>query len=228
MIGKGEDNLSSLDFLYKVKDDELEILADILREKGGITASLPQRSNYLNKKEYTSAIIVELLDYGSNTLWVREGYDTLVNDVCDKMDVDLSSDDSLYEKENKLLGKVSSDLWDEMSEEGRKALLEAMNEQASIGVKGGAAMFAGIFRAGGFKSYQLSVIIANSMAKWALGRGLSFGLNATLTRVLSFLSGPLGGLMTVWTAIQIMGPAYRVTVPAVTYVASLRRFSGGI
>lgn len=218
----------SLDFLYKVKDDELEILADILREKGGITSSLSARDSYLNKNDYTSAVIVELLDYGSNTLWMREDYNTLINDVCDKMDVSISSNDSVYEKENKLLGKISSDLWDEMSEEGRKALLEAMNEQASIGVKGGAAMFAGIFRAGGFKSYQLSVIIANSMAKWALGRGLSFGLNATLTRALSFLSGPLGVLMTIWTAIQIMGPAYRVTVPAVTYVASIRRFSRGI
>lgn len=215
-----------LSFLDKISDEELEGLADILREKGGVTSSLSGRGAYSSKDAYVNAIINEMLDFGSNTLWFQEDYNTLLSDVCDKMDVSTLSSDSVEEKENKLLGKVSSDLWDKMSKEGRQALLEVMNEHADITKGGSAAVFAGIFRAGGFKSYQLSVIIVNSVAKAVLGRGLTLGINAALTKALSYVAGPLGMLMTLWTAIQIAGPAYRVTVPAVTYVAALRRTAG--
>ena len=100
-----------------------------------------------------------------------------------------------------------------------------MDENAIIMPEAAGAAFAAIFRSGGFASYQLAVIIANSLAKVVLGRGLSLAANAMLTRVLSLASGPLGvlmGLLTVW---QVFGPAYRVTVPAVTYVASLRQIA---
>nr|WP_240147129.1 ubiquinol-cytochrome C chaperone family protein [Helicobacter pylori] len=44
-----------------------------------------------------------------------------------------------------------------------------------------------------------------------------------LTRTLSFLTGPVGWIITgVWTAIDIAGPAYRVTIPACIVVATLR------
>ena len=219
--------MSSLDFLHNVSNDELEILADMLRDKGGITSILNEKNYYSNKSEYVDKIINELLDYGSNTFWFQKSYNTILEDVCDKMDVDYYSADSEEEKENKLLGKVSSDLWNEMSDEGRRALLESMNESANVVRSGTPSIFAAIFRAGGFKSYQLSLTVANAFAKFVLGRGLSLGLNAALARALSFLSGPLGILMTVWTGIQFAGPAYRVTVPAVTYIAALRRIKKG-
>lgn len=217
--------MSSLDFLYRVSNDELEPLADILREQGGITGSLSSESSYSSRRAYIDAVINEFLDYGSNTLWSQEDYETVLNDVCDKVDVDYSHVDSVIDKENKLLGKIFSNMWEKMSAEGRRALLETMDER--IDIKGDVtATFAAIFHAGGFKSYQLAVIIANSIAKFVLGRGLTFAMNAALTRALSFLSGPVGILMGIWTTVQIMGPAYRVTVPAVTYIASLRRITG--
>jgi len=217
--------MAGLDFLYEVSDDELEVLAGIIREKGGITNILKERSDYDTKNKYVKAVIDELLDFGGNTLLFQPDYAEVLKDVCKKMDVDIESDDSGEEMENKLLSKVASDLWDKMSEEGRRALLESMQESANFGKTGSMAMFAAIFRAGGFKSYQLSVIIANSIAKLILGRGLSLGLNAALTRALSYFAGPIGILMGIWTCIQILGPAYRVTVPAVTYVAALRKMT---
>lgn len=217
--------MSGLDILYEVSADELEVLADIIREKGGLTNSLQKRSEYATSDMYVKAVIDEFLNFGGNTLWFQPDYFEVLKDVCEKMDVDISSDDSTEELENKLLSKVASDLWDKMSEEGRRALLESMQESANFGKTGSMAMFATIFRAGGFKSYQLSVIIANSIAKLILGRGLSLGLNAALTRALSYFAGPIGILMGIWTGIQILGPAYRVTVPAVTYVAALRKMT---
>ncbi|MFX8496862.1 ubiquinol-cytochrome C chaperone family protein, partial [Acinetobacter baumannii] len=49
-----------------------------------------------------------------------------------------------------------------------------------------------LFKMGGFKSYQLAVIVANAVAKTILGRGLSLAGNQVLTRTLSFLTGPVG------------------------------------
>ncbi len=61
------------------------------------------------------------------------------------------------------------------------------------------------------------------MIKAIFQRGLSLGANATLTRGLSILAGPIGWIITgVWTAIDIAGPAYRVTIPACILVATLR------
>ncbi|HFC8538497.1 TPA: YaaW family protein [Neisseria lactamica] len=72
-------------------------------------------------------------------------------------------------------------------------------------------IFQAVFRAGGFKSYQLTLIIVNYIMKAILGRGLS-------------LAGPIGWTITgLWTAIDIAGPAYRVTIPAVIHVAVLRQ-----
>ncbi|GAA7191470.1 hypothetical protein HpCK14_14520 [Helicobacter pylori] len=80
-----------------------------------------------------------------------------------------------------------------------------------------------LFRMGGFKSYQLALIVANAVIKAIFQRGLSLGANAALTRGLSILTGPVGWIITgVWTAIDIAGPAYRVTIPACILVATLR------
>ncbi|GAA7072587.1 hypothetical protein VN0416_08100 [Helicobacter pylori] len=69
----------------------------------------------------------------------------------------------------------------------------------------------------------MAVIVANAVAKTILGRGLSLAGNQVLTRTLSFLTGPVGWIITgVWTAIDIAGPAYRVTIPACIVVATLR------
>ncbi len=81
-----------------------------------------------------------------------------------------------------------------------------------------------LFRMGGFKSYQLALIVANAVIKAIFQRGLSLGANAALTRGISILTGPVGWIITgVWTAIDIAGPAYRVTVPACVLVATLRK-----
>jgi uncharacterized protein YaaW (UPF0174 family) len=75
----------------------------------------------------------------------------------------------------------------------------------------------------GFAAYKIAVIVANAVAKAILGRGLTVAANAALTRAIGVFAGPIGWVVTgLWTAVDIAGPAYRVTIPAVTQVAFLR------
>lgn len=79
----------------------------------------------------------------------------------------------------------------------------------------------------GFKAYQLSVIVANMVAKAVLGRGLALAGNAALVRGLAIFAGPIGWLITgLLTAPLISGPAYRVTIPCVIHIAMLREKYG--
>jgi uncharacterized protein YaaW (UPF0174 family) len=80
-----------------------------------------------------------------------------------------------------------------------------------------------VFRIGGFKSYQLTVIIANIIVKAITGAGLSIVGKAMLVRFMSIITGPIGWIVTgIWTAFDIAGPAYRITIPAVFEMILLR------
>lgn len=79
------------------------------------------------------------------------------------------------------------------------------------------------WKAGDFQSYILLVSVVNAVMKFLIGRGLSFAANAALTRMASIMMGPVGWVLTaLWTIVDIAGPAYRVTVPAVIQIAYIR------
>ena len=87
----------------------------------------------------------------------------------------------------------------------------------------GAAILIGLFRAGGFASYKILLTLVNGLAVLVLNRGLSIAANAALTKVASIFTGPIGMALTaLWTLSDVVGPAYRVTVPAVIYIAAMR------
>ena len=66
--------------------------------------------------------------------------------------------------------------------------------------------------------------MVNAVLKALIGRGLSLAGNAALTRTMAILTGPIGWVITgLWTAIDIAGAEYRVTIPAVIQVAALRQ-----
>ena len=73
-------------------------------------------------------------------------------------------------------------------------------------------------------AYKVALIVANAIAKAILGRGLSLAANVGITRAIGIFAGPIGLiLMGFWTAIDIAGPAYRVTIPAIIQIAFLRQ-----
>ena len=122
-----------------------------------------------------------------------------------------------------MLEKVLSRMWAEMDDDERRRLLNELDTRALPKGQTAAGAFIALFQAGGFESYKLAVIIANSIAKMLLGRGLTLAANAALTKVLSVAMGPLGiALTAVWTVWGLAGPAYRKITPAVIYIAAMR------
>jgi uncharacterized protein YaaW (UPF0174 family) len=229
-----------LKFLKKLDSSELDQLVEILiYDQDGnqrLTEELSQSDRYKkyypNHNKYWKDIVEELQRFGGNSfaniLRFGEGvlYKEILINVCDKLEVNYNKKSSVEKIENNLLMKILEDALEEMSKQERKKLAESIgleniqsfSAQAMIGI------FQAVFRAGGFKSYQLTVIIANAVLKALIGRGLSFGANATLTKTMAILTGPIGWVISsLWTAFDIAGPAYRVTIPAVIEISALRQ-----
>lgn len=152
-------------------------------------------------------------------------YKEVLCDVCEKMKVNFNKDAKTETIENNLLMKIMTDALESMSPEQIKELGTDLGIKNTSGLTSQTltAGFQAIFKAGGFKSYQLTAIIVNQVMKALIGRGLSFAANGTLMRTMSVLAGPIGWAITgLWTAVDIGSTAYRVTIPAVIQVAFLR------
>ena len=74
---------------------------------------------------------------------------------------------------------------------------------------------------------RLFITVINSvmrmLGKVLLGRGVMMAGMGAISRGVSAICGPIGWIVLGgWTAWDMMGPAYRVTVPAVIQVAYMR------
>jgi uncharacterized protein YaaW (UPF0174 family) len=228
-----------LEFLAHMKSSDLNDLVRILvYDKDGekrVTEELSSTDKYRkyfpDHNKYWKNIAEEIQKFGGNTIaniWRGTGvlYKEVLTDVCKKLKVNYNKNSSVERIENNLLMKILEDSLEKMSPKEIKEL------STNLGIKNTNTItpevvlgtFQGIFKAGGFKSYQMTVIIANSVMKTIFGRGLSFATNATLTKTMSIVAGPIGWVITgVWTTIDVSGPAFRVTIPAVIEIAVLRK-----
>lgn len=229
-----------LEFLKNIKSEDLNDLVYCLtHDKDGdlrfseeLTNSDTYKTHNPNHSQYWNEIAAEIQCFGANTFVtvLRGGkgvvYREVLTDVCDKMKVNYSKESSVEKIENNLLMKILTDALEKMSPQELKELAEATGVKNTSGITPEVmvGVFQAVFRAGGFKSYQLTLIIVNAIMKALIGRGLSFAGNAALTRTMAILTGPIGWVITgLWTAIDIAGPAYRVTIPSVIQVAVLRQ-----
>lgn len=229
-----------LEFLRNLKSKDMNDLVYCLtHDKEGDTRLTEELTNSESYKKYTpehakywDEIAAEIQCFGANTFatFFRGGkgvsYFEVLTDVCDKMKVNYNKESSAEKIENNLLMKILTDALEKMTPEQLKELAEATGVKNTSGITAQAMLgvFQAVFRAGGFKSYQLTLIVVNAVMKALIGRGLSFAGNVALTRTMAILTGPIGWVITgLWTAIDIAGPAYRVTIPAVIQVAVLRQ-----
>ncbi len=230
---------SDLTFLQDANNKDLHILIDYLvKDRKGsfrLTESLSQTREFKkyyshNLRAMVPQIQQELRLYGSNTFatlyrgGVPVNYKEILVDVAKKMKVNFNKFSSVETIEAHLLQKILLDSLDKISEKDLKQIADEIGVRvASFGKE---ALIAGIqiaIKNGGFAPYKIAVIVANAVAKALLGRGLSLAANAALTRWISIFAGPIGWLATaIWTAIDVAGPAYRVTIPAVIQVAYMR------
>ena len=219
-----------LEFLDDLKNDELEVLVRIIIDKGDLTEELTEDADYQkyypDHQKYTQPIAYEFVKYGNDTFRIFSDwkyYKDILCDVCDRMEVPYNRSRSLEHIEHNLLEVVLEKTWEEMDDADKCAMLKSIGKDNIPIAQASSALLIGIFRAGGFASYQISVAIVNSIARAFVGHGLKLATNAALTRALSILSGPIGWALTaLWTAWDLAGPAYRVTVPGTIYIAAMR------
>jgi uncharacterized protein YaaW (UPF0174 family) len=229
-----------LEFLRFMRSEDLNDLVYCLtHDKDGklrLTEELTSNTEYKKHKPdhhlYVEHIAAELQCFGANTIGtiLRGGqgvvYKKILTAVCNKLKVNYNKKSSTEKLEQNLLMKIVEDTLEKMSPEELKDLATTIGSENSGYIPREALLgiFQAIFRAGGFKSYQLTLIVTNAILKAIIGRGLSFGGNIILTRTMAILAGPIClAISGLWTVYDVAGPAYRVTIPAVILVASLRQ-----
>ena len=224
-----------LEFLADVPSADLDALVRILTKDGKrLTEELTTHERYKESSpdhhKYWDLIAAEIQCFGANTFRTlgRRGkgvlYRKVLTDVCDKMKVNYHRSASVETIELNLLMKVLTDSMKEMSPEELEAVCDDLGLRPKF-YTSEAAMFAlqAAIKHGGFTPYKIALIAVNAVLKALLGRGLSLAANAALVRLMSAFAGPIGWtLSTAWLLVDIAGPAYRVTVPAVIMVAYLR------
>ncbi len=230
----------NLEFLEQCASKDLDDLVYcITHDKDGsarlteeLTATAVYKRHHPDHHQYWELIAAEVQCFGANSFATifRGGkgveYKEVLIDVCDKMKVNFNKNSSVEVIEQNLLMKILKDSFDKMSTAEVRQLAESLgvknfNSVTAESLVGG---FQTIFKMGGFKSYQLTAIIVNAVMKALIGRGLSFAATGTLMRAASVLTGPIGWAITgIWTAVDLAGAAYRVTIPAVIQIAFLRQ-----
>ena len=218
--------------LEKASDEELLPIVEQITKKFSNFIEIDE--NYKNAPDkptkYVDVIASEIRTMGGNTfanafrLGSGPSYKEVVCDVADVLKVNYNPKASVAKIEEYIMQKVFEDMWDEMSLEDREKVINEVAPNLLKGTSGGAAItLQMLFKAGKFESYKLSLIFINAISKILFGRGLSLALNASLTKALSILTGPIGILATgLWTAVDFAGPSYKTTVWCVLIVAMLR------
>ena len=224
---------SNLKFLENADNEDLLVLTDyIIKDKNGNlrwTEGLSKKSTYkLYYPDRLSCMVGDITNelslFAGNTFvnWIRGGgvdYDEILMDVCDKNGVNYNKNSPIEVIEMNLLQTIFINSLENMD----KVMKEMNIPHNGLGKQAMTAALLYAIKRGGFASYKIAVIVANAVAKAILGRGLSYAANAGLTRWLSIFAGPIGWALTaVWTAIDLAGPAYRVTIPAVIQIAYMR------
>ena len=228
--------------LRQSSNDQLDpLVAYVCFDKDGasrlteeLTALEVFKKNYprQNHAAYVDELASEIQKFGANSFvnLFRGGkgvtYKEIVCDVAGKLSVKYDSAWGVEAIETNILLKVLEGAYAKMDAAERKEFLESIGEDTSKGIPAVLPLAAiqALIKVSGFAAYRISLIIANAVAKSILGRGLTLGANAGLTRGLSILAGPIGWVITgLWTVFDIASPAYRVTIPCVLQVAMLRR-----
>ena len=230
-----------LDFLEGVSSEDLGGLVEFLTDQRNQELADSERYKlyYPDHSKYWREIATEIQTFGGNTisnLYRGEGtyYRDILHDVCKRRKADYNEGMSIQAIEGRLLEKELADLFERIEPDQRTEVLKILGEhnaqkaqELALSPKSAAAAAQVLLRASGFAAYKWALIAVNAtigtISKIALGKGLSLAANAAVTRYLSIAIGPVGWALTgAWTAYELSGPAYRVTIPSVLYIAALR------
>ena len=219
--------------LETASNEELGVIHDILMKKQ-ITEALSieevYKQHYPDHGKYADLIAKEVRDFGGNTfvnVFRGEGpdYREIVCDVAKQLKAPFERHQEIETIEAAILGTILVKALEKMTEEEKQEVLGIVRK-SNKNWTGGVSVLVlqNVFRAGGFASYQLMLIVVNAVVKGILGRGLSLAVNTALTRTMAIAVGPIGWAVSgLIAAIQFAGPSYKVTIPCVAYIAMLRQ-----
>ncbi len=226
-------------FLASCQNDDLRTLCDILtyNNKGEIRLSeqLTDTDAYLNyypdrMNLMTGEIAEELRKFGSNTVrtFCRKGeadsYETIVRRVCKRMGVKVDDCDNTLTMERELLTTICEQTTSKLSDEELRRLADkagiphkSLNHQMLVT----AILFA--IRRNTYLLTEMIYYVTSRIASMLLGRWIGMMGMSAVSRYLGMAAGPIGWtLLAGWTLSDIASPAYRVMIPAVIMVASMR------
>lgn len=187
--------------------------------KGGERSAAAEIANYLRRMG--SNDVATMFRGGDGV-----SYEEVVLDVGEKLKAKVDKANSVEKNEEQILLKMFSDALERMTDDEKRAIFRSMGMSEKDIPFGAisAVVIQNILREfGGFYIYQITLIVANMVSRAIIGAGLSFATNAAITRTVGALLGPIGWIATgLWLAIDLAGPAFRKTVPAVIHVALLR------
>ena len=229
-----------LEFLQYCSNTELRELCDMLThdEEGNIRFSekLTEKDSYIenypdNCKSLWKDIAMELQLFGGNTFAniFRHGhgpaYESIVYDVCKEMEVEnIDEHDTAEDMEQKLLFKMTETMISKLSEEELAQLMKELNIEKRSYKKQGVMAALLVAKAVNKKLfYKMMTYIFRFVSEMLVGRGIMAAGAGLIARGTQFLLGPAGWIICgAWTAWDIAGPAYRVTIPAVLQVSYMR------
>lgn len=235
-----------LEFLQHCSNEDLQILADVItKDKNGelrFTENLSLKDNYKkyyphNLKAMWQDIAEELQLFGGNTLAniFRGGegvlYKEILMDVAKKLKVNFNKNNDTELIENYVIQKITEKGMEKMSLEELKVFAKEMDIPFDPTIGSKQALEKIIFisiKNSGFQAYKISVIIANTIAKQIIGKGLTFAGNRAVTgglsRLVGISLGPIGwALSAIWTLTEIASPAYRVTMRVIPIIIFMRK-----
>jgi uncharacterized protein YaaW (UPF0174 family) len=213
-----------LEAVLRVADvDDLDVLVDYLTDNGAgrISLSDSARKRFEVCKQaclYSAvdraAVASEILLFGGNSIVnvFRGGkgvsYTELVGDVASHLKVSYPKGTNAMAIETAIVSKLYDETLSKMSTSERMHF-----KLWELAQKAGPDM-------GDMPEPLLrSQVVANGMASKMLGRGIRLGDWAPYALFLT----PFGLLASVWSAVELTGAAYRVTVPCVIQIAYMRQ-----
>ena len=232
-------NDEDLNFLSELSNEELEPLLNLLifdkdnkkRFTEQITSDVRYIKNTPNHFAYWDLIAEEYQKFGANSIvsLFRKGkgvtYKEILCDVCDKIKVNYNKKSKTEDIERFLLQKIlvesinkmSTDQIKEISDTLELNLVQYTRETAILALNRAINNSVLIFQ-------SFTIIIFASITGKILSRGgVIVATNTFASRLLLF-AGPISlCLSSVWTILDIAGPAYRVVIPATVMIACLRQ-----
>lgn len=150
-------------------------------------------------------------------------YDEIVRDVASHMKISIGKHDQTIDVERSIIRQLLGESMKKMNAETISAFTKDMGGNFSYGGPAATAATLAAGKVAGFATYRMAMIVANGVARSLTGRGLTLAANATITRTLGLVLGPIGWAVTaLWTLADLSSPAYRVTVPCAVQLAYMR------